>query len=64
MVAFITCLYLLQSFVLEVQRMWPVVPLGVPHGTTEETILEEKWRLPKGCMVVPLHWYINRYEDS
>ena len=40
--------------------MWPVVPLGVPHGTTEETVFENRWSLPKGCMVIPLHWCINR----
>ncbi len=43
----------------EVSRLRPVLPLGVPHGTTCAVKLD-RWRLPEKCMVMPLHWYINR----
>ena len=33
---------------LEIQRLCPVVPLGVPHGTTKELFINEKWLIPKG----------------
>ena len=42
--------------------MYPVVPLGVPHGTTKWTQLGE-YRLPPGCMVMVLHWKLNRDPD-
>ena len=49
----------MQAFILEVQRLFPVVPLGVPHGTTRWTTLGN-FRLPPGCMVMVLHWKLNR----
>lgn len=48
------------AILLEIQRLCPVVPLGVPHGTMKEVQLENKWKLPKNCMVMVLHWHINR----
>jgi len=48
-----------QSVILEVQRLYPVVPLGVPHGTTSWTSLGD-FRLPPHCMVMVLHWKLNR----
>merc|ERR1712032_88286 len=49
---------LLRATILEVMRLRPVVPLGVPHGVVEEVDLTG-WRLPKATMVLPLHWAIN-----
>jgi cytochrome P450 len=37
-----------QAILLEIQRLCPVVPLGVPHGTTKELFIDEKWLIPKG----------------
>jgi cytochrome P450 len=45
----------LQAVILEVQRLFPVVPLGVPHGTTRPANLAG-FRLPAGTMVMALHW--------
>ena len=39
---------LFQAILLEIQRLCPVVPLGVPHGTTKELFINEKWLIPKG----------------
>jgi hypothetical protein len=49
----------LQAAILEVQRMFPVVPLGVPHGTTRWASLGQ-YQLPPHCMVMVLHWNLNR----
>ena len=50
---------LLRATILEVQRLRPVTPLGVPHGTVNVTKVGP-WTLPAGTMVLPLHWAINR----
>ena len=50
---------LLRATILEVQRLRPVTPLGVPHGTTQ-AVKYGQWTLPSGTMVIPLHWAINR----
>jgi len=50
-----------QAVILEVQRLFPVVPLGVPHGTTDwVTIDDGAYRVPPQTMVMVLHWHINR----
>ena len=49
---------LLQATVMEVMRLRPVVPLGVPHGTTAE-LRVGAWVVPAGTMVLPLHWAMN-----
>ena len=46
------------KFNLEVQRLRPVTPQGVPHGVMSEVSLGS-WRLPPGTMVMPLHWAAN-----
>merc|ERR1719233_109554 len=53
---------LLRATILEVQRLRPVTPLGVPHGTVNVTKVGS-WSLPAGTMVLPLHWAINRDPD-
>jgi len=50
---------LLRATVFEVQRLRPVTPLGIPHGTISTTNVGP-WTLPAGTMVLPLHWAINR----
>ena len=49
----------LQSVLLEIQRMCPVVPLGVPHGTLEEVETVGQWTIPKGSMLMVNHWAMN-----
>lgn len=44
---------------LEIQRMCPVVPLGVPHGTLEDVESLGKWIIPKGSMLMVNHWSLN-----
>ena len=39
----------------EVQRFHPVVPLGVPHASTEEDEYKG-YRIPKGSVMVPNVW--------
>ena len=53
---------LLHATILEVTRLRPVTPLGVPHGTLKTTIFGG-WSMPAGTMVLPLHWAINRDPD-
>ena len=48
-----------QAILMEIQRLCPVVPLGVPHGTFHEVDFENKWTLPRGCMLMIAHWSIN-----
>ena len=50
---------LLRAVILEVQRLRPVTPLGVPHGTLETTQVGS-WSLPSSTMVIYLHWQANR----
>ena len=50
---------LLEATVLETLRLSTVVPLAIPHCTTEETRLAE-YLLPKGTMVLANLWSVNR----
>ena len=47
------------SVLLEIQRMCPVVPLGVPHGTLQEVETLGKWVIPQGSMLMVNHWSLN-----
>ena len=49
---------------LEIQRLCPVVPLGVPHGTTKEILINKKWVIPKGSMIMVAHWNLNYDEEQ
>ena len=48
------------AVIQESMRMSPVVPMGVPHGTTQAVQFEGKWTLPAGTMVMPLLSAINK----
>jgi len=50
---------LLRASILETQRLRPVTPMGVPHGSLGTARLDG-WVLPKGTILLPLHWFINR----
>ncbi|KAK4876362.1 hypothetical protein RN001_012784 [Aquatica leii] len=49
---------LTQAAIAETQRIRSVVPLGIPHATTDDLELFGYF-LPKGTMVVPLQWAIH-----
>jgi len=53
----------IDHIVWEVMRWNPVVPLGLPHATTEDDIYEGYW-IPKGTTVIPNLWAICHDEDT
>ncbi|XP_071563531.1 cytochrome P450 306a1 [Temnothorax nylanderi] len=48
----------LEAAIAETQRLRSVVPVGIPHGTIEDTQIGD-YDVPKGTMVVPLQWAIH-----
>ncbi|KXX76226.1 Cytochrome P450 2U1 [Madurella mycetomatis] len=53
----------MQAMVREVIRWRPIDPLGLPH-TTSEDIWHEGFFIPKGSMLIPNVWAINRDPDT
>ncbi|XP_043683694.1 cytochrome P450 306a1 isoform X2 [Vespula pensylvanica] len=53
-----TVLTRLEAAIAEVQRIRSVVPVGIPHGTIEDTQIGD-YDIPKGTMVVPMQWSIH-----
>lgn len=49
---------LFESSIAETQRIRSVVPVGIPHGSTEESIFNG-YRIPQGTMIVPLQWAVH-----
>ncbi|XP_014368135.2 cytochrome P450 306a1 [Papilio machaon] len=52
----------LMAAICETQRIRSIVPVGIPHGCTEDTYLGE-YRIPKGAMVMPLQWAMHMDPD-
>ncbi|XP_031847622.1 cytochrome P450 enzyme phantom [Nomia melanderi] len=48
----------LEAALAEVQRLRSVTPLGIPHGTLEDTRIGE-YDVPRGAMIVPMQWAIH-----
>ena len=52
----------LRAVILEVARMRPVNPMGVPHGVLAPVSVHVhggQWTLSPGTMVIPLQWAAN-----
>ncbi|KAJ7596429.1 cytochrome P450 [Mycena floridula] len=52
----------IEAIVREVFRFRPVLPLGLPHTTTEDDIYEGQY-IPKGCVFLPNVWAMSRDES-
>ncbi|KAM6221965.1 cytochrome P450 2U1 [Rhynchocyon petersi] len=48
-----------EATIMEVQRLTVVVPLAIPHMTSEKTVLQG-YTIPKGTLVVPNLWSVHR----
>ncbi|XP_076766176.1 cytochrome P450 enzyme phantom [Xylocopa sonorina] len=48
----------LEAAVAEVQRLRSVTPLGIPHGTLEDTKIGD-YDVPRGTMIVPVQWAVH-----
>ncbi|XP_068950939.1 cytochrome P450 2U1 [Petaurus breviceps papuanus] len=48
-----------EATIMEVQRMSVVVPFGIPHMTSEKTILQG-YTIPKGTLIVANLWSVHR----
>lgn len=48
----------LQAAIAESQRIKPIVPTGIPHGTLQNTCIAG-YKVPKGTMVMPLQWAVH-----
>ncbi|XP_059517955.1 cytochrome P450 2U1 [Myotis daubentonii] len=48
-----------EATIMEVQRLTMVVPLSIPHMTSEETVLQG-YTIPKGTVIVPNLWAVHR----
>ncbi|XP_064210742.1 cytochrome P450 306a1 isoform X1 [Tribolium castaneum] len=47
-----------EATIAEVQRIRPVVPVGIPHGSVEELEIAQ-YKVPPGTMIVPLQWAVH-----
>ncbi|XP_018367768.1 PREDICTED: cytochrome P450 306a1 isoform X1 [Trachymyrmex cornetzi] len=48
----------LEAAIVETQRLRSIAPVGIPHGTIEDTQIGD-YDIPKGTMIVPLQWAIH-----
>ncbi|XP_061712129.1 cytochrome P450 306a1 [Cydia pomonella] len=53
-----TRLPLLMAAICETQRIRSIVPVGIPHGCLQDTMLGG-YKVPKGAMVIPLQWAMH-----
>jgi len=52
----------LDAMVKEVLRWHPVLPIGIPHYSTEDDIVG-KYFIPKGTIVIGNTWYLSHNES-
>ncbi|XP_064082741.1 cytochrome P450 306a1-like [Macrobrachium nipponense] len=52
-----------QASIMETQRLRSMVPLGVPHGSSEDLTIEG-YHVPAGAMLLPLLWFIHRDPEN
>lgn len=52
------CMPRLEAALAEVQRIRSVTPLGIPHGTLEDTRIGD-YDVPKGAMIIPVQWAVH-----
>ncbi|XP_053418790.1 cytochrome P450 2U1 isoform X3 [Nycticebus coucang] len=48
-----------EATIMEVQRLTVVVPLAIPHMTSERTVLQG-YTIPKGTLILPNLWSVHR----
>ncbi|XP_010997363.1 cytochrome P450 2U1 [Camelus dromedarius] len=48
-----------EATIMEVQRLNAVVPLSIPHMTSEKTVLQG-YTIPKGTIILPNLWSVHR----
>lgn len=48
-----------EATIMEVQRLSTVVPLSIPHMTSEKTVLQG-FTIPKGTIILPNLWSVHR----
>ncbi|XP_005406339.2 PREDICTED: cytochrome P450 2U1, partial [Chinchilla lanigera] len=48
-----------EATIMEVQRLTVVVPLAIPHMTSEKTVLQG-YTIPKGTVILPNLWAVHR----
>ncbi|XP_063968074.1 cytochrome P450 2U1-like [Lytechinus pictus] len=51
-----------EATLLEIQRKASIVPLGVPHATTKDAVLNG-YDIPKGTVILPNQWAIHHDPD-
>ncbi|KAG2110337.1 cytochrome P450 [Suillus discolor] len=52
----------LDAILREVLRWYPIVPLGIPHATSNDDVYDGYF-IPKGAMVMVNQWALSRDED-
>jgi cytochrome P450 len=46
----------INAIVKETHRWHPVLPIGLPHSTTQDNVING-YRIPKGSILLPNTWY-------